>query len=160
MKNNYMILAEIIKNRRIALGYSLRNLANEVGISHTELVRIENGNRQCLNTITLLKICKLLNLDFLTLLEDANFYEREEEKLFYIIVKNAETKVFKIHATSEQSALPIVIDFLSENDIIKIDEKINNTLIFATPDKKEMQTVLKDLEEKNEYEIAEKYNTL
>ena len=56
---------EIIKNRRIALGYSLRNLANEVGISHTELVRIENGNRQCLNTITLLKICKLLNLDFL-----------------------------------------------------------------------------------------------
>ena len=46
MKNNYMILAEIIKNRRIALGYSLRNLANEVGISHTELVRIENGNRQ------------------------------------------------------------------------------------------------------------------
>lgn len=56
MKNNYMILAEIIKNRRIALGYSLRNLANEVGISHTELVRIENGNRQCLNTITLLKI--------------------------------------------------------------------------------------------------------
>ena len=38
-----MILAEIIKNRRIALGYSLRNLANEVGISHTELVRIENG---------------------------------------------------------------------------------------------------------------------
>ena len=137
MKNNYMILGEIIKNRRIALGYSLRNLANEVGISHTELVRIENGNRQCLNTITLLKICKLLNLDFLTLLEDANFYEREEEKLFYIIVKNGETKVFKIHATSEQSALPIVIDFLSENGIIKIDEKINNTLIFATPDKKD-----------------------
>ena len=62
MKNNYMILAEIIKNRRIALGYSLRNLANEVGISHTELVRIENGNRQCLNTITLLKICKLYPL--------------------------------------------------------------------------------------------------
>ncbi len=160
MKNNYMILAEIIKNRRIALGYSLRNLANEVGISHTELVRIENGNRQCLNTITLLKICKLLNLDFLTLLEDANFYEREEEKLFYIIVKNAETKVFKIHATSEQSAFPIVIDFLSENDIIKIDEKIKNTLIFATPDKKEMQIVLKDLEEKNEYEIAKKYNRI
>ena len=33
-------------------------------------------------------------------------------------------------------------------------------MIFATPDKKEMQTVLKDLEEKNEYEIAEKYNRI
>ena len=80
MKNNYMMLAEIIKNRRISLGFSLRNLANEVGISHTELVRIENGNRQCLNVITLIRLCKLLELDFLTLLEDTNIYEREEEK--------------------------------------------------------------------------------
>lgn len=33
-------------------------------------------------------------------------------------------------------------------------------MIFATPNKKEMQTVLKDLEEKNEYETAKKYNRI
>ena len=37
MKNNYMMLAEIIKNRRISLGFSLRNLANEVGITKNQL---------------------------------------------------------------------------------------------------------------------------
>jgi len=160
MKNNYMILAQIIKNRRIELGFSLRYLANEVGISHTELVRIENGNRQCLNVITLIKICKLLNLDFLLLLEEANFYEREEEKLFYIIVKNAETNVFRIHAASEQAALLIAIDFLSENDLIKIDENIKHTSIFVTGDKKVMEKIKKDFNEKSEDEIAEKYNRI
>lgn len=160
MKNNYMKLAQIIKNRRIELGYSLRYLANEVGISHTELVRIENGNRQCLNVITLIKICKLLNLDFLLLLEEANFYEREEEKLFYIIVKNVETNVFRIHATNEQAALLIAIDFLSENDLVKIDEKIKHTSIFATGDKKVMEKIIKDLDEKNDDEILEKYNRI
>ncbi|MBQ3020786.1 MAG: helix-turn-helix transcriptional regulator [Bacilli bacterium] len=160
MKNNYMILAQRIKNRRIELGYSLRYLANEVGISHTELVRIENGNRQCLNVITLIRICKLLNLDFLLLLEEANFYEREEEKLFYIIVKNVETNVFRIHATNEQNALLVAIDFLSENDLVKIDEKNKFTSIFATGDKNAMEKIVKDLEEKNADEIYEKYNRI
>ena len=132
MKNNYMMLAEIIKNRRISLGFSLRNLANEVGISHTELVRIENGNRQCLNVITLIRLCKLLELDFLTLLEDTNFYEREEEKLFYVIVKNIDTTVFRIHATNEIKAVTMIIDLIKNNDVIKKDKDIKNTSIFAT----------------------------
>ena len=158
MKNNYMMLAEIIKNRRISLGFSLRNLANEVGISHTELVRIENGNRQCLNVITLIRLCKLLELDFLTLLEDTNFYEREEEKLFYVIVKNIDTTVFRIHATNEIKAVTMIIDLIKNNDVIKKDKDIKNTSIFATCEKKVYETILRETQLKTEEQLAQKYN--
>lgn len=63
MKNNYLLLAELLHTRRVLLGDSLRSIASESGISHTELARIENGNRENFSLLTLVKICDALNLD-------------------------------------------------------------------------------------------------
>jgi len=158
MKNNYMVLAEIIKSRRISLGYSLRQLANEVGISHTELARIENGNRQGINVVTLIQICKVLNLNFVNVLEESDFCEIEEDKLFYVLVKGVELNVFKIHAPNEARALLFIIDLLSENDLIKKDPSVKNLSIFATCEKEHFEKLFKEFQNKTEEEIAEKYN--
>lgn len=69
MKNNYVLLAEILKLKRVVLGYSKRSLAAEVGISHTELSRIENGSRENYNVVTLINMCNVLKIDFVRLLK-------------------------------------------------------------------------------------------
>lgn len=69
MKNNNVLLAEVLRKLRIYMGYSKRSLAEAVGISHTELTRIENGNRKNYNLITLIRMCDLLHIDFVLLLK-------------------------------------------------------------------------------------------
>lgn len=69
MKNNYVLLAEILKLKRVILGYSKRGLAEAVGISHTELSRIENGSRENYNIVTLINMCIVLKIDFVRLLK-------------------------------------------------------------------------------------------
>ena len=69
MKYDVLLLAGIIKNRRITLGYSLRSLAEQVGISHTELARIENGNRTNFSLIVIVRLCEILKIDFVNLLK-------------------------------------------------------------------------------------------
>lgn len=68
MRNNYLLLADILKTKRTIFGDSLRSVAGEVGISHTELARIENGNRENFSLLTLVKLCEVLNIDVVKLL--------------------------------------------------------------------------------------------
>ena len=63
MKNNYLKLGKIIRNEREEKGFSRRKLSALVDISDTELKRIENGERQVPNIITLIKLCKILKLE-------------------------------------------------------------------------------------------------
>lgn len=73
MKNDYLKLAVILRNKRLERGYSVRGLSRAVGISDTELTRIENGERQNYNLITLIALCKVLKLDFIKLLQVTNY---------------------------------------------------------------------------------------
>ncbi len=89
MKNNYLLLAEILRTRRILFGYSLRSLSSQVGISHTELARIENGGRTSYNLATIIGLCNVLQLDFIKLLKITGYLpceegEIDEETLAYI----------------------------------------------------------------------------
>lgn len=69
MKNNYCLMAEIFRLYRSIYGYSKRELARKVGISHTELSRIENCERENYNVVTLINLCKVLHIDFVRLLQ-------------------------------------------------------------------------------------------
>lgn len=66
--NNHLLLAEILRNRRLELGLSLNTMAVRVGISHTEVSRIESGERQNYNLITLIRMCQVLKINFVRLL--------------------------------------------------------------------------------------------
>lgn len=73
MKYNNLLLSRILKSKRILRGISIRNLAGQVGISDTELSRIENGERLSFNIVTLIKICDVLKLNFVKLLQYTNY---------------------------------------------------------------------------------------
>lgn len=88
-KNNYMLLAEIVRMRRIVSGLSLRAMAKKLGISHTELSRIENGERMNYNLTTLIRLCEILEMDFVKLLKITGYLpckvdELDPETLEYI----------------------------------------------------------------------------
>ena len=49
MREKNRILGELLKKKRNELGYSLREVAYEMGMSHTELSNIESGDRKAIN---------------------------------------------------------------------------------------------------------------
>lgn len=80
MKYNNLLLAKILRKRRSQKGYSLREIASVVGVSHVELSRIENGERINFNLITLIRLCEALDLDFVSLLKVSNYLPMTEEE--------------------------------------------------------------------------------
>lgn len=81
MKNNYLLMAQLFKMRRMMLGYSKRELARIVGISHTELSRIEHGERPNYNIVTLIKMCEVLHFDFIQLLKTCGYLPCKQEEM-------------------------------------------------------------------------------
>ena len=78
MKNNYCFIAEVFRKRRIMLGYSKRKLAAIVGISDTEISRIEHGERENYNLVTLIRMCEVLKIDFIHLLVLAGYLPSDQ----------------------------------------------------------------------------------
>lgn len=78
MKNNYGFIAEVFKKRRVELGYSKRRLAAIVGISDTEISRIEHGERENYNLVTLIRMCEVLQIDFIHLLALAGYLPSDQ----------------------------------------------------------------------------------
>ena len=63
MKNDSIKLGKIIKRARKIKGISQEDLASLIGVSHTELSRIERGIRKSPNLIILINICEILDID-------------------------------------------------------------------------------------------------
>ena len=72
MKYNYLELAEVLKEKRQEKGYSTRELGEIVGVSHTEISRIENGMRPHFSFVILAKLCKALKIDMINLIDLIN----------------------------------------------------------------------------------------
>lgn len=147
MKKDYLIVAEILRNRRIEKGFSLRKVALAINISHTEITRIENGERENINMRTLIKLCKFLDIDFIRLLEVAGYFEDEIEKTYEVVVTKTTEKVFKVNAKDEEKALNIISNYVFDNHIIELnsDDKIDFTA----------EEIEEDFEEDFEEEIDE-----
>lgn len=81
MEYNYLLLAQLLKMRRLTSGYSKREFARKIDISDTEVSRIENGERQNYNLTTLIKMCEILNLDLVKLLKTCGYLPCEKEEM-------------------------------------------------------------------------------
>lgn len=77
MRYDYLELAKILSDTRRNLKISKRKLAYLVGVSDTEISRIENGNRQVPNILTTIKICYVLKLNPIFVLLKTNFFTIE-----------------------------------------------------------------------------------
>ncbi len=156
MKYDYMKLIEIIKNKRIEKGLSMRKLGVEAGVSHTEISKIENGIRPTFSFYILAKICEVLDIDIVNLMEDVGLLKEKKEKLFYVMFKNDEEYVFKVHAIDEMTAAKIALDFVTENGIIDFGNKHKNTLLAIVDNPYEFNKVILNNYDKTGKLIADK----
>lgn len=129
MRFDYYKLAKILKERRLELGLTIRNVEDLTGINHSEVSRIENGLKPKIDIIALIKICEVLDLDFEKLLKetnylvDKNFRKRgmESMKKFKVLVQKSKQIEMEVGAESEEKAAEMVDEILNEVDLFELD---------------------------------------
>ena len=101
-------LGEMIRNRRLQLGLSRLKLAGLCGISHTEVARIENGERQLPSVKVLYALAESLQLSRDEVLSAAGYGPEGEE--------NAVRRAFPALQTPKQvETVERVVDGLARN---------------------------------------------
>lgn len=126
MKYNYLKIAEIIKVKRLESGLSKRQLASLVGVSDTEINRIENGMKTNYNMVHLIKICNELDLDFVELLRIAGYLDNNKLKNYRVKAQCNKEEVYVVKAYTPKDAYRDVLDFIKRN---KVFGNYNNELI-------------------------------
>ena len=148
MKYDYLELGNKIKFYREMKGYSTRKLGEKVGISHSEISRLENGLKANIGVYTLAKICKELGLNMQYLLESVGLCDEIEDKLFYVLVRSKNLNLFKINAKTEEEALINSMDFILENHLIELDENEENIDIIIEENEEDLPKTIEEINEK------------
>jgi transcriptional regulator with XRE-family HTH domain len=76
-KNFMESLSDFIKRKRIENGLSKRKLAQIAGISHTEVHRLENGQRKSPSPSLLVSLAKALDTSVIEILVVANYLDSD-----------------------------------------------------------------------------------
>ena len=129
-------LAEYIKDRRLNKGWSKRKLALEAGISHTEVHRIENGERKNPSVNILDSLAKALGLPKEEVLRMAGYIEENDIPLI--------EKVFPdIKSKKQQETVQRIVDGLARSTELQdqdYDDLINQMEMFLDYAKKKKNT--------------------
>lgn len=128
MRFNYLLLSDILKERREEKRLSKNRLAQYVGISQPEITRIENGIRTIPNIVTLINICEVLDIDFINLLKITGFVDRKnllkkgnnDMKKYKVTARKVKEIEFEVEASNEEKAMEILDNILEEVDIFEL----------------------------------------
>ena len=129
MRFDYYKLAKILKDRRNQLKLTIRDIEDLIDVSHSEISRIENGFKPKIDVVTLIKLCEILDLDFVNLLKETNylvgknFRKRgmESMKKFKVLVQKSKQIEMEVGAESEEKAVEMVDEILNEVDLFELD---------------------------------------
>lgn len=72
--------------------------------------------------IKLIEIIKIKRIEY-------ELSGKKTEEVFYVMFKNDEEYLFKVHAIDDVSAAKIALDFVTENRLIDFGNKHKNTLL-------------------------------
>lgn len=122
MKNNYVLMAEIFRFYRLFNGYSKRELAKLVGISHTELSRIEHCERENYNIVTLINMCRVLHIDFIKLLKMCGYLPCKKGEIDEDILEYIDKVYNKENKSNAKDEICYVVAFFNE-DTFKVGKK-------------------------------------
>lgn len=135
MNYNYSKLIEILIEERIKKNLSQRQLAKKIGVSNSEISKIESGMKPNFSFIILAKICKELDLDVEQLLFEIGLKKinNREEKEYYVLFKNVEEDIVVVHSNSNINAVLKAYDVVESNNLLKYDkEKIKSFEVYCT----------------------------
>ena len=130
-------VGEVIKERRMAKGMSKRALAEKAGISHSEVHRIENGERQNPSMPMLIALADALGIPQDDILMLAG-YKSDTENTPLI------ERVFPdLKRPKQQEAAQKIVDGISRNSSLKdsqLDELVRQVDMFLAYAKKNSDT--------------------
>ena len=122
MNYNNCIIGNIIREQRENLNVSKRALARMVGISDTEIKRIEDGMKKTYNLNILRKICNVLDINMNELLFEnpKNNCKNHQDftKNYTIKVIQPLKKSYDIEAKNDLEAVEKLLNYLVKNDLI------------------------------------------
>ena len=129
MRFDYYKLAKILKDRRNQLKLTIRDIEDLIDVSHSEISRIENGFKPKIDVVTLIKLCEILDLDFVNLLKETNYLVDknirkrglESMKKFKVLVQKSKQIEMEVGAESEEKAVEMVDEILNEVDLFELD---------------------------------------
>ncbi len=115
-----MALNENIKNARLKMNMTQRDLGNAIGVSHNTISDWENGNHQP-DADTVMKLCKVLNVD-------ANYMFDWDEKVAATDLKNTLKNILKENNFFDgddltEENLEKLVKFINVNKEFIIDKK-------------------------------------
>jgi transcriptional regulator with XRE-family HTH domain len=116
-------LGQKIKKRRGEAGLSLKKLGDACGISDTEVMKIENGDRKNPNWVTICEISKTLKFHPFELLLDAGYITAQD------IHPNSQIHGLEKLNKEEIKTVQAFIDFMAEhkaNDVFSKRTKRSN----------------------------------
>lgn len=102
-------LAEFIKDQRLDKGWSKRKLSLEAGISHTEIHRIESGERKNPSIPVLNSIADALEVSREEMLQIAGYIPAEDNKSLI------ERAFPKLKTQKQQETIQKIVDGLARN---------------------------------------------
>ena len=117
MRFDYYKLAKILKDRRNQLKLTIRDIEDLIDVSHSEISRIENGFKPKIDVVTLIKLCEILDLDFVNLLKETNYLVDknirkrglESMKKFKVLVQKSKQIELEVGSESEEKAVEMGI---------------------------------------------------
>lgn len=129
MREKNRILGELLKKKRNELGYSLREVAYEMGMSHTELSNIESGDRKAINLNVLYNLCDYLELDLKELLDNAEYFNKNKE--YKVLFRRIAENCVEIESDYLNKVVELVTDISFDLDEIlpNINDEIEMNFI-------------------------------
>ena len=111
MKNRYIELGKIIREKREENKLTLGELSALIGISRSELFKIEDGQRKHIRLNLIVKICEILCINFDTLLKFLGYYDNDNVKDYDILVNEVIQKTIRVKSTNIDDAIEKALNF-------------------------------------------------
>lgn len=134
--NSGNMLGALIKEKRIDEGYSIRKLADLVGVSSTELTRIESGERVVPNLLTLIYICKELHMNMENILRLSGFIVDKQSNVYEIDVSKILKKKFYIVASNDNEAFDNLDKYIKQKGVYNLSD--DGAIEYKIVDKKKI----------------------
>ena len=121
MKYDNLKIAKILKERRLKYDISTRQLSELVGVSHSEISRIENGQRINYNLEILNRMCCFLGIDMKELLKISEIKNTQLSNKYKITFKKNSEEDYYIIAKTEEEAVEKLYEYLLKHKKILLN---------------------------------------